>query len=364
MRGFRGVFVAAMMALLAAPAFADLAAFNDKVKARDFKAATAEAAATWPGLDKTRPDIVGIAREFSFVAYLAGEYEQAKTWAVAAAGSLPEGTERTTMLLLLRLAEFRVTSVRSTRDTLVEALSARASAPGIDNITYIAADALVGFDFAAGSWDEAEASALLAAKLAEAGGAPYLDRRRRFQLFAQAAKYMRTKDQFAYFGTVDLVNAMAADMDAAPTEDEAMRLAPTYWEARAWAQSMDTHLRERKAPLDRVAALAYPRRYQKIYQDRPDRATCPTRIEFTRTPQYPSGSKYKGFVGAVIVKVDIDEKGLASNPLVLAAIPEQQFGRTVSDSVGAIRVKPGTAFAAGCSLAQPGRVIEYLFNFR
>ena len=56
----------ALALLAAAPATADIKAFNAKVLARDYKGAAAEAAATWPTLDKSCKDIAIIANEFGF----------------------------------------------------------------------------------------------------------------------------------------------------------------------------------------------------------------------------------------------------------------------------------------------------------
>lgn len=357
--------------LLAPAAFADINAFNDKMKARDFKAAAAEATTTWAEIDKSRADIGLIAREFGFASYLAGEYEPAKTWALFAAGATPPGSDYAMAIVLLRLSELRLAPSKVSRDALAEALTARAAETGMDNISYIGAEALVGYDFQGGRWSDAETSAGLAATLSGKGGPSLLERQRRFQLFEEAAQYMRSKDKDAYFGMVDLVKTVAADIDAAASDDDANRLAPTYWEARAWALSMDSHLTLRRVALDRTSdgavrdnLLAYPKR-EAVYQPRASRAACPTRLEFTRMPQYPASAAFRGFVGTVIAKVDIDDKGLASNPSLLAAIPETGFGKAVLGSVGLIRVKPGAGYdAAACSLAQTGRVIEYVFTFQ
>lgn len=74
-----GVFVAGV--LMALPAWGDIKSFNAAVTAGDFKKAAAEAATTWPTLDKSRDDIALIAREFGFAAYLATDYAAAQTYA-------------------------------------------------------------------------------------------------------------------------------------------------------------------------------------------------------------------------------------------------------------------------------------------
>ena len=69
--------VASLAILAAAPAFADIKAYNAAVKAGDYKAAAAEAKSVWATFDKTSPDTAGVAREFGFSSYVAGDYAAA-----------------------------------------------------------------------------------------------------------------------------------------------------------------------------------------------------------------------------------------------------------------------------------------------
>jgi TonB family protein len=357
--------------LMATPAFADIAAFNAKVQQRDFKGAAAEAAATWPGLDKGRADIALIAREFGFAAYLAGDHNAAKTFSLASLEKTPDGDPlRGSSLVLLRLAEMGLAPSSVARDALSQALTERSKQTGLDNISYLGADALVAYDFRGGRWTEAQADAVLAAKLAENGGPAFLDRKRRFELFGQAAFYMRTKDRDAHAGMVGVTNALARDIDAALDDAAAAKLAPVYWEARAWSQSMAAHLESRRVPLSQIVpgkpdweALIGPKR-ASLPQLRPGTGDCPTKLELTRKPDYPASAQFKGFVGSVILKVDVDDKGMVSNATTLAAIPESEFARTAMGSVGDMRIKPRPGYnAATCSLAQKDRVVEFVFTF-
>ena len=117
-------------ALFALPAFADIRSFNAAVVARDFQKAAAEAASTWPTLDKSREDIALIAREFGFAAYVAGDFAAAKTYAEFAAAKPAEGAASEFHLLsnvLLRAAEHRLKPSEATRNALLSALEARAA---------------------------------------------------------------------------------------------------------------------------------------------------------------------------------------------------------------------------------------------
>ena len=64
-------FALAALALISAPARADIRGFNTAVKSGDYAAALAEADATWPTLNQGNAAVA--AREFAWVAMLAGE---------------------------------------------------------------------------------------------------------------------------------------------------------------------------------------------------------------------------------------------------------------------------------------------------
>ena len=60
------VFLSLAVFAPAAPAFADIAAYNAAMKAGDYKAAAAQTTTIWSGFDKTSSDAAGVAREFGF----------------------------------------------------------------------------------------------------------------------------------------------------------------------------------------------------------------------------------------------------------------------------------------------------------
>ena len=146
--GLRGVSLALAAAiLLSAPASADIKSFNAAMQAGNFKLAASEAASTWPTLDEARDDLAIIAREFGFAAYMSGDFAAARTFATEAlkeSGDTPlVAASRVQSAVLLRAAEHRSGATDQTRDALVQALQARATLPGLDGISFIAAQAAV-----------------------------------------------------------------------------------------------------------------------------------------------------------------------------------------------------------------------------
>lgn len=362
------VCVAALM--MALPASADIKTFNGHVTAGNYKAAAAEAAATWPTLDKSRKDIALIAREFGFAAFVAKDFAAARTFAQAAldaeANDPAAAQSRTASMILLRLAEHRAAPTQQTRDNLLAAETARGAFPGIDNISYLGLDSVVAFDFEKGAWKNAQATTELAMRMSFDGGAPFLIYHRRFALFNAVASYMVKEDVLVYDKLQKLKDAMIADINAAPSDESAMTHVAFYWEVSAWANSIGTHLvGERKMEWPDREDQKYPKpteRMMRLLSSTDPDAACVSQIDMRKKPSYPSSALYKRLIGTVIIQVEVDEKGQAKNGKILASVPEQYFGEPVMKSVPDIRYKPGPKWNSSCSLAEKSRIVTFQFQ--
>lgn len=361
-------------ALLSGSSFADIKSFNDAMIARDYKKAAAEAAATWPTLDKSRDDLAIIAREFGFAAYVAGDFAAAKMYGEAAvaggvthneAPALRAGSE-----VLLRLADLKLAPTKAKRDLLYAALDARAEKEGVDLISYFGADAVTAYDFDNGSWNDAVADAALGERLTDRD-ATYAAQVYRFGLFRHVARYMSENTVEVYKDVYALRQRMIAAINAAPNDEDVAALTAFYWEMYAWESSMETHLLgRRKLQKDQVTALNDAAKKSRSINDRATRLLtlsaaddpCEARIDMRRTPNYPSSARYKGLIGTVILRVDVDAKGVARNPKLLAAVPEAGFGEAVMKTAAYLRFVPGKTWSNTCSLAQPGKVITFIFT--
>ncbi len=367
----RGRLAACIAALaLSVPASADIKTFNGHVQAGNFKAAAAEAAATWPTLDKSRKDIALIAREFGFAAFVAQDFTAARTFAQAAldaeANDPALEQSRASSLILLRLAEHRAKPTQQTRDALLAAEMERSAFPGIDNISYLGLDSIVAFDFEKGAWKNGQASSELAMRMSYSGGDAHLIYNRRFALFNSVASYMVIESKSVYDKLLTLKEAMIADINSAPTDEVAMTFVPLYWEVNAWTNSIGAHLvAERKMnwPDDDDEVSAKPSdRQVRLLSSQDDESTCFKVIDMRQNPKYPDSALYNGMIGTVILQVDLNDSGSASNPKILATVPEKYFGDAVLSAVRNIRYKPGPKWDSSCSLAQTGKVITFVFS--
>ena len=368
--------VCAVTGLFALPAFGDIKSFNAAVNAGDFKKAAAEATATWPTLDKSREDIALIAREFGFVSYVAKDYAAAKKFAEFAAAKTTEDAAaaeiRSQSSVLLRLSELKLRPSGETRDALFRSLEARSGLAGFDNISFAATDALVAYDLDKGRWRDAAASTDIGAKLAVSGGPSYSVERRRYELYGGVADYMVTRKASVFQQFTDLRTSLLTDIAAAPSEKSAQRFVPLFWEASGWREALDAHLITIKArghtpvpPRQRDNIPDPDGRLERLLGKNDDFGACPKKFDAREKPNYPVSAMYEGFTGAVILRVDIDAEGKASNPEILAAVPDKYFGDAVLRNVKDMRYLPGDAWdPATCSLAQKGHIIVFKFLIR
>jgi TonB family protein len=372
----------AVVALIAGPAFADIKSFNTAVNAGEFKKAAAEAASTWPTLDKSRADIGLIAREFGFVSYVAKDYAAAKTYAEFAAAHKaeePEAAETQTLAnILLRAAEYRLKPSEATRDALFGALEMRAALPSFDNISFAATEAVVGHDLEKGRWRDAMSSTELGTKLATAGGAYYAYERRKYELYRNVADYRVREKAETYDRLTELIEAICVEAAAIPSDRPAQRFVELFWEAWAWRATLSAHLTSRrvsehlraseqrkadeKARWERFTASEQLRRRLGQPPTEPDAAACEKTFDARRKPEFPSSALHRGFVGSVVLRANIDDSGKLQNPEILAAVPEKYFGGAVLEAFDDMRYVPGKVWNPGeCKMAQTGKVITFEF---
>jgi TonB family protein len=359
--------------LLAAPAFADIKSFNVAMKAKDYAKAAAEAAATWPTLDKSREDLAVIAREFGFAAYLSGDFAAARMFGEAAvlSGAAEEAELRLGSETLFRLAEHKLAPSEATRDKVYAALSTRATLPSVDLVSYFAADTITAYDFLRGDWKDAIASASTGSTLSANGGALYLVQHYRFDLFGAVARYMVDKQRPAYDELGKLKVRIVDSINAAATDDDADPLTSLYWDTHAWHTSLGTHLSGRRKLDESPGSWTHESRMRSAgdravrlldlgAEDKP----CQVKVDVRRPLQYPSSALYKGLLGTVILRVDLDAEGKALNPEILGAVPDKVFGDAVLKGLKDLRHLPGEKWGSDCRLERTGRVITFTFTLR
>jgi TonB family protein len=365
-------------ALVSLPANADIAAFNKAVKANDYKTAAAEAASTWPQLDKARDDISLIAREFGFAAYLAGDFSAARTYAQFAAEHTPEGTDRELAMavsnVLVRAADYRIKANPENRKLLLDALNARAKQPGFDNVSVLGVDVLVSGDMEAGKWEDAQTSASLGISLTAKGGGYFLLARRRLELFSAVAEYMDRRDPATYAMFAALTDNVVADMDAAKDEAAAKGLVPFFWEVASWSQTIASHVfssgkrlpaefrKDDKKTHEAANDKTYSPRVRALIHKHEDDEACTRQVKMAKPVRYPPDALYKGFVGTVMLQGDVDAEGKFQNPMILASVPAKPFGQAALKSVKDIRFegKPGF-WNDSCEMAHKDHIVEFQF---
>ncbi len=328
------LFAIALLAALAAPAHADIRAFNAAVQSGDYAAALAEADATWSTLDQSNVAIA--AREFAWVAMLAGEPRRALAYTrflveQGATLATPDKTPKVTQVLHA-WAALATTTSPTTRTNLLAALQARASVANRDLISPRAAQALHAQAWEAGDWPQAEAAASLAVRFLDDLGPTQSPARYEARRTQTLAGFMRTKSPDAYTALYDAADELHQLIATTPPSLIRDRLASEYFAALAWGDAIYTALpssRKKQLPDRRnTVGAGRPAMEDLLFPAPGDPALLRCRISMAKTnasPGFPFVARFRDFGGAVIYALDVGPNGAFTNPRVLASAPHPDF---------------------------------------
>lgn len=355
----RGLLLAAAVSVPAATASADIKSFNDAVQKGDFRAAAADAIATWPTLNKSRKDLPLIAREFGFAALVAEDFAAARMFAAEAMLETGEGADaddsRALSAVLLRAAEFRARPDDKTRAALMAALKAREAVPGFDGISFVAAQAMVNLDFQKLDYREALESASVAVRLSEAGGPAYHPSTMRFEMVQAASSYAIKGDKAEVAKLKALAERAISEIDLAASDEAAQPFVTIYWDANVWADAA-----EKDAPRPTSAAPPPPAPDPALRSTRLLGGgarldeSCKAKLVIDNMPMIP---KFRGddkYVATIAYLMDLDDAGRPFNIRVLAAMPSLATAEVVADKFVKRWTMKHTELGANCSLARKG----------
>ncbi|HEV7689915.1 MAG TPA: TonB family protein [Hyphomonadaceae bacterium] len=358
--------ICAMFAL-AAPAQADINAFNAAVAKGDYKAAAAEAEVIWDAWNKADKETALVAREFGYAAYMAGRYDLARRFGqflVEEGAALPApDKEPAISKVLLRTAEFSLSAGDTEAAALREALLARSQETGVDMTSVVGWERLYRARWAKGAWGEAERDAALAAEFFERTPSLLVRQRnaevvRGAAAFAAERKNDTTERNRAYFIMADTHDALSGDINRIEDQAVLKQLWPLKWTSEAWAYAMESYLGSSDRQVGSfISSELKPRRLvQPDYAQYPEsEATRSLPVcdgEFQgRKVTYPSSKAFQGQVGSVIARMETDASGKVTDVEVLASVPGQVFAEGVVSVLKTWTYKPSKKSAgASCRL--------------
>ena len=360
----------ASLALLTAPAHADIRAFNAAVQSGDYAAAIAEADATWPSLDQSNAAVA--AREFAWVAMLAGQPERALPYArflveQGATLATPDKSPEVSRVLHA-WAGLGVSSTPAARTSLLTALQARASIANRDLISPRAAQALHAQAWDAGDWPQAEAAGHLAVRFLDDLGAAQSPARYEARRTEAMASFMRTKSADAYTTLYDAAAELHTLIAATPAGPIRDRLAGEYYAALAWGDAVYSALpvsRQRQTPDRRnTVGAGLPAMVDLLYPAPGDPALPRCRITMAKSaasPGFPFVARFKDFGGVVTYALTVSPDGTFTSPRVVAAAPHPDFVDATNSIVSSWRWKLDTAQTpATCRMPQT-HVLTFAF---
>jgi hypothetical protein len=344
--------------------------FNAAVKAGDAKTAAAEAKATWPTFDKASPDTATVAREFGFWSYTAGEYAAARDYALylkdnAATLSKPDD-QPTTTAILFAVSSFRLDANDANRQALLDALKTREAAPGIDNMTVLAAEALYKADAAKAAWARATETAGLAGRLLGRGGEILAPRALEARGLSAASGFLQKQDVGDYDALVDAHDAVVDAIDAATDARKRATLIKLKFQLQAWTNTVARHFDTARRTGTIMPTKVKNRNLKEMkfspFAAAPDAANyCRGDLD-SAAIAYPGSGVFNEMVGTVIMKHDFDADGRVLKSELLGAAPAPFFADAIIKGAPKFRLKRAFGEPKSCQLNQVDYVVIYTFT--
>jgi hypothetical protein len=376
----RHVVAAAVLAFAvcagsAAPAVADVAAYNAAMQKGDMRAAWQAAKEVWATWDRTKPSTPIIAREFAFAALMSGEAgEAAKLAEVAVKLGATKATpdpEPWVAKVLLRTAEFREKPTPARREALRNALSARQSETGHDLISMVGWQWLVSADWSAREWRDTETDTAMAIALMKRGQGEWNDRIAEAEVMGAAAAFLarRNSSNNVKNKSYDIM-ADAHDRIVDMIEvEQSQAMLKTLWKAKwlsdAWATAIEAYINsiyEQVGSHVDSSLKARPLKTVMRSEIAMDRvaAVCPGTMTGPRL-RYPGSKEYSGMTGAVIVRLATDETGKVAKVTELASVPTGEFSEPVARQLAEWQWSPSGAID-NCTLKNENLVYKVIFR--
>jgi hypothetical protein len=331
------LFGLACIAASAAPASADIAAFNAAVKVGDYRAASAAAAQTWPTLDKAAPDIAIVAREFAWASMLAGDPRGAQVYSSFLVTTPPATAPKEYLPVVGKVldawAKFAVSSTSETRTALNNALIDRAAIAATDLISVRAAQALFYDDWDKGRWKEASAVGWSASAILRNYGKGLADAAYSLEMGTLAARFADQPTGQLAISLRQLSERVLTDALATTEPLLKERLAHVFYNTNAWAvvaERMMAQQDKRFQPAPRSDNL---RRASRLLSPAPGDPALPecavAREASSKQPEYPTGTTFKDWPGFATYRLTLSGNSRFSEIRLMGAAPHSDFAQAV-----------------------------------
>jgi hypothetical protein len=350
------------VALAGVRAHADIRSFNAAVQAGDYRGATVVAGQTWPTVDRASPTAALIAREFAWVAMLAGEPSSALIYSrflVEQGGQLAHPDAAPTVSRILHdWATLEAAASPQARANLQQSLYTRATVIGRDLVSPRAAQALFGEAWAAGDWTQAETAAMYANRFLDDLNASNIPARYEARRSQAMANFMRTKSPDAYIAIYDIAGEVHDQIVAAPAGPARIRLAIEYYAATSWGDAIHGALtagRRQVADRGQTIAAGRPSLPELLYPAPGDASLPRCRISLApgaKSPGFPFVSRFRDLAGSVTYAVDVAPNGALANPRLMSWAPHADFVRETEGVQSSWRWRIEGAQPPACRMPQ------------
>jgi hypothetical protein len=361
-------FVFCAMLGLAAPAFADLKAYNAAVLRGDFPTAASEAASTWPTLEKTRPDIFVIAREFGWTGMLAKKPDITRTIVSSLSEMKVADPSPEVTAVLLAWANFSIEPNNGTRKALTEALTARVSKPQADLISIRAAQELFRNEWARDSLDSAAKIAAIGEKLVGEWGEEMIDVRYAMRRNGLVSKFVQRPDGADFTDITTLVREIDQRLRREADPKVRDRLIGELATTIAW-RGVEHDVLQARGRTPRSPA-AEQEGEERVPADEwfsapgePSLPLCKLSLDTAGVrPKYPKQALTKRLPGYAIYAFEPGEGGAFKSARVLGSAPHDMFAETIEEILPAWKWKMNDKNPADSCRMPTAHIVHFQFD--
>lgn len=366
MPNIRRLAAAACLALsAAAPSSADIKSYNAAVLKGDFAAAADEAAATWPTLDKARPDIFVIGREFGWTAMLAKKPDITRAIVSSLSQSATTDATPEVTVVLLAWANFSSKPGNDTGKALADALTARAKTPSGELISIRAAQDLFMYEWGRDNFDDAANVAAVGHQLVSQFGEKMVDVGFAMRRNELVAKFLDNRKR----NNVMALDALAEEIETrlARERDPKLRerLIGEIARTKAWGGVERNVLR--------LAGLAAPEWTNQDEEEDSEGwfptpgdasiSVCNLNLDLGGVrPKYPRQAAAKALPGYAIYAFDVGDDGKFKSARVLGSAPHDMFVETVDEILPSWKWKMSPRNATADCRRPTVFVVDFVFQ--
>lgn len=167
---------------------------------------------------------------------------------------------------------------------------------------------------------------------------------------------------------MDTHDAIIDAVDAATDPKRREALVSLSFTVQAWGLAVYSYFNSSQQIGSNIPVKVKEREFKRpkfayFPQDVPsaELSLCPVDVDGSSI-DYPSSAAFKGMVGTVIMKFDLDAQGHVTKSEVLGSVPARHFADAVTKAAPGLRISARKGAPAGCRIERKDWVFTVMFR--